>query len=186
MIRLSVHPVTADRWDDLAELFGPGGAYGGCWCMYPRIKGSEMNAKRNKAGMKAIVARNEIPGLLAYDGQRPVGWVSLGPRSLFGRIQRSPLFKPVDDEPVWSLVCFFIAADFRRQGVGKQLLAAAEKYARRKGARILEAYPVDTQGNFWPQGAAALFWGTQAFFEQAGFTVVARRKDRRPMMRKEI
>lgn len=181
-----VKPVTHNRWDDLVQLFGPGGASGGCWCMYPRIKGSEMNAKANKVKMKNIVARNEIPGLLAYRDGLPVGWVSLGPRTIFGRVQRSPLFKPIDDQDVWSVVCFFIPAEFRRQGIGKRLLAAAEQYARGQGASILEAYPVDTRGKYWPEGGSAIFWGTQSFFEKAGFKVVARRKDRRPMMRKKL
>ncbi|MEX2160602.1 MAG: GNAT family N-acetyltransferase [Anaerolineales bacterium] len=187
--KIIVHPVTADRWEDFARLFGPSGAYSGCWCMYPRLTGNEFSAnanKGNKAAMQKIVQRNQIPGLLAYAGGQPAGWISLGPRVGFGRIQRSPLFKPVDEQQVWSVVCFFIGKDFRQQGIGKRLLAAAGEYARSQGARTLEAYPIDTHGKHWPHGEASIFWGTQALFEQAGFKVVARRKDRRPMMRKQL
>jgi len=189
MTQYVVKPVTKDRWDDLVELFGPSGAYSGCWCMFPRLTGAEFSAngnKGNKAAMKKIVARNEVPGLLAYAAGKPVGWISVGPRPVFGRIERSPLFKAVDDQPVWSVVCFFIHRDFRNQGVGKSLLQAAADYARSKGARLLEAYPIDTKGKHWEHGEASIFMGTQTIFERAGYKVVARRKERRPMMHKKL
>lgn len=155
--------------------------------MFWRIKGSEFSAsgnKGNKAAMQRIVARNEIPGLLAYVNKKPVGWISLGPKEQFGRIERSPLFKAIDKQPVWSVVCFFIAHEYRNRGVGKGLLAAAADYARTQGARILEAYPIDTKGK--RREDAALFTGTQPLFEQAGFKEIIRRKERRPVMRKKL
>ncbi|MGH2583005.1 MAG: GNAT family N-acetyltransferase [Anaerolineales bacterium] len=181
-----IKPVTADLWGDMVELFGPHGAAGGCWCMFWRIKGSEYSAngnRGNKAAMKKIVAGDEIPGLLAYSDGKPVGWISLGPREIFGRIRRSPTFKAIDDRPVWSVVCFFIHEDFRGCGVGKALLRGAEDYARAHGARLLESYPVDTRGKVDPAG---IFTGTQRIFESAGYAETARRKPRRPMMRKEL
>lgn len=185
--KYEIKPVTKDRWNDLVELFGPSGAYSGCWCMFPRLTGAEFSANGNsgnKAAMEKIVKRNRIPGLLAYEGGKPVGWISLGPRQEFGRIERSPIFKPVDDLPVWSVVCFFIHRDHRNRGVGKALLAGAEEYARSQGARLLEVYPVDTKGK--TANPAEIFYGTQTLFEQAGFKVVARRKANRPMMRKKL
>ena len=182
-----IKPVTADQWKDMVELFGPQGAAGGCWCMFWRLKGSEYTAdgnRGNKASMQKIVARNEIPGLMAYAEGKPVGWISLGPRESFGRIQRSPMFKAIDNEPVWSVVCFFIHEDFRGRGVGKSLLHAAEDFARSHGARLLESYPVDTRSkNVDPAG---IFTGTQRIFEKAGYTEAARRKLRRPIMRKKL
>ncbi len=185
--KFEVKPVTAARWKDLVELFGPSGAYSGCWCMFPRLSGAEFSAngnKGNKVAMQKIVARNEIPGLLAYAGGKPVGWISVGPRPEFGRIERSRLFKPVDDKPVWSVVCFFIHRDFRNQGVGRSLLKAAGDYAREHGASTLEAYPVDTKGEI--ENPAFIYHGTQSLFEEAGFKIVARRKERRPMMQKKL
>jgi GNAT superfamily N-acetyltransferase len=184
---IEVHPVTRQCWDDLVELFGPSGAYSGCWCMFWRVKSFEFEANGNKGNRKAmqhIVERNEIPGLLAYIDNRPVGWISLGPKEEFGRIVRSPLFKSVDNQPVWSIVCFFIHKDFRNHGVGKRLLSAAADYARSKGARLLESYPIDTKGK--RRADAGLFTGTQILFEKAGYTEVARRKERRPVMRKKL
>jgi len=184
---IEVRPVTRDRWDDLVQLFGPSGAYSGCWCMFWRIKSSEFDAngnKGNRRAMQRIVERSEIPGLLAYIAGKPVGWISLAPKEQFGRIVRSPLFKDIDDQLVWSVVCFFIDKEYRKRGVGKRLLSAAADYAQSKGARILEAYPIDTKGKH--RADAALFTGTQFLFEQAGFTEVARRKERRPVMRKSL
>lgn len=182
--KFEIKPVTAAHWKDLVELFGPSGAYSDCWCMFPRLSGAEFGANGNKAAMQKSVARNQIPGLLAYAAGNPVGWISVGPRPVFGRIERSPLFKPLDEKPVWSVVCFFIHRDFRNQGVGRSLLKAAGDYAREHGAHTLEAYPVDTQGK--PENPAAIFYGTQSLFEDAGFKVVARRKERRPMMQKQL
>lgn len=130
------------------------------------------------------MARSEVPGLLAYLDGKPVGWISIGPRQVFGRIERSPIFKPVDDLPVWSVVCFFIHRDHRNRGVGKALLTGAEEYARSQGARRLEVYPVGTKGK--TADPVEIFYGTQTLFEQAGFKVVARRKERRPMMHKKL
>jgi hypothetical protein len=75
--KIDVRPVTAERWNDLVELFGPSGAYSGCWCMFPRLSGAEFSAngnQGNRAAMQRIVKRNAVPGLLAYQDGRPVGW----------------------------------------------------------------------------------------------------------------
>ncbi len=153
--------------------------------MFSRLSGAEFSPG-NKAAMRKIVAGDNVPGLLAYQKGKPVGWISVGPRKVFGRIERSPLFKAIDEQEVWSVVCFFIPKANRHQGIGKRLLSAAEAYARSQGARTLEAYPVDTKGKLWPSGEAAIFWGTQTIFEQAGFKEVARKKEKRPMMRKKL
>ena len=184
---LSVEPVTAERWEDMAALFGPNGAYSGCWCMWWRVKSKEFESngnRGNKAAMQAIVQRDEIPGLLGYLGGQAVGWISLGPREVFGRLQRSPLFKPVDEQPVWSIVCFFIDRQYRGTGIATQLLNKACDYAKSRGAQAIEAYPIDTLGQSKAQ--ADLFTGTEAMFHKAGFKEVARRKATRPILRKEL
>ncbi|MDA1330308.1 MAG: GNAT family N-acetyltransferase [Chloroflexi bacterium] len=184
---LDIRPVAADLWNDLEALFGPCGAYGGCWCMWWRVKSSEFDRngnKGNKAAMQGIVSQGEVPGLLGYLDGKPVGWLSLGPREVFGRLSRSPLFKPIDGEAVWSLVCFFIHREYRNAGVATQLLAGACDYAKTQGARILEAYPVDTGG--LTKAQASLFTGTAALFKKAGFKKAARRKATRPIFRKRL
>jgi GNAT superfamily N-acetyltransferase len=186
--RVEVHPVTAARWDDLVKLFGwERGAYGGCWCMWFRVtqrEFAENGNPGNRAAMKAIVEDGRVPGLLAYLEGEPVGWVSLAPREGFGRIERSRILQPVDDKPVWSIVCFYIHRKHRREGVGAALLEETVAHARDRGARMLEAYPVDTRGGRIESAGA--FVGTMAMFERAGFREVARRSYRRPIMRRGL
>ncbi len=112
-MKLVVHPLTKDRWHDLVDLFNrPGGSIvRGCWCMYYRKSGATPGgavAQRNKRALRALVNRDIAPGLVAYRDGRSVGWISLGPREDYARLQRSQVMKPVDDKPVWSIICFFI------------------------------------------------------------------------------
>lgn len=188
-----VHPVTPSRWKDLERLFGPSGAYSNCWCMWFRLTSKEFDAgakkgadgagTANRRAMKELVERRRTPGLIAYRGREPVGWVSVAPRSEYGRIERSPTLKPVDDRPVWSIVCFFIHRRHRGTGVATALLDAAVDHARRRGARVVEAYPEDPgEGRL---ANATAYTGVLSMFEAAGFSEVARR-GKRPIMRREL
>lgn len=183
MNAIDVRPVTPDRWEDLEALFGPNGAYSGCWCTWWRVSSKTFEAE-SAAGrrnlLRALVNEGPPPGLLAYRGGRPVGWVSLGERSAFGRLQRSPKLKPIDGTPVCSIVCFFIDRGHRRSGVASTLLDAAIEHARRAGFETVEGYPIDT--TLSDRGAAGLFTGTLDLFERAGFAEVARRGGR-PIVR---
>jgi GNAT superfamily N-acetyltransferase len=184
---IAVHPVTKSRWDDMVELFGWDRGAGGCWCMWFRVSQREFSDNRNpgnRTAMKAIVDEDRVPGLLAYLDGEPVGWVSLAPREEFPRIERSRILQPVDDKPVWSIVCFYIHRGHRGQRVGTALLRAAIDHARDRGARTLEAYPVDTTRRRIDNASA--FVGTMAMFEAVGFREVARRSDRRPIMRRGL
>ena len=171
---IAVHPLTPDRWDDLAALFGRVGADGGCWCMYWRLTGAEYarsDRERNRALLRDLVERDRVPGLLAYLDGRPVGWCGLGPRDGFARLQRSRDLKPVDDLPVWSIVCFFVRRADRHRGVARALLRAGVRYAAAHGAPAVEAYPIDLRGS--TVGAKAAFPGTVAMLRAAGFREVA-------------
>lgn len=181
---LKFEPVTADRWDDFEKLFGPRGAVGGCWCMWWRLTRSEFDRQRgegNRKAMKSIVLSGEVPGILAYAGEDPIGWCSIAPRLTFPVLARSPVLKPVDDQPVWSVVCFYIARAYRRQGVSLALLTAALDYARSQGAHIVEGYPIEPKKVGAPDIYA--FTGMATTFRQAGFVEVARRSEHRPIMR---
>jgi hypothetical protein len=103
---LDIRPVTADRWDDLVELFGPRGAVAGCWCMWWRLSAKEWEQKAyegNRRSMRKLVDAGERPGLLAYRDGVPVGWVSVAPREEFSRIERSRVLGPIDDVDVVEL-----------------------------------------------------------------------------------
>ena len=139
--------------------------------------------------MASTAAEGRNPGLVAYRDGEAVGWVSVGPRDDYERLQHSKVLAPVDDKPVWSIVCFVVARAARGQGVARALLDAAVDYAREHGATLVEAYPVETDGERVP--AAQAYKGTLGMFERAGFDVVERRRANstsapRPIVRRAI
>ncbi len=180
------HPLTPERWADLEKLFGPRGACAGCWCMYPRTTRAEgtTSGEPNRRAFKRVVEAGPPPGLLAYVRGEPVGWIAIAPRPEYRRLERSRVLQPVDGEPVWSVPCFFVARSERGRGLTVALLRAACEWARDRGARIVEGYPVDPKGK--PQAAAFVFPGLVATFEAAGFREALRRSDRRPIMRRTL
>jgi len=178
------HPLTPERWTDFEKLFGPRGACAGCWCMYWRLTRSQHDQQQgelNRRSIKALVDSGNIPGILAYVDDEPVGWCSIAPRQEFATLARSRILKPVDDQPVWSVVCFFVTRKYRRQGLTIQLLNAAVEYAASKGATIIEGYPVEPKEGKAPD--VFVFTGLSSAFQQAGFKEVLRRSETRPIMR---
>jgi GNAT superfamily N-acetyltransferase len=190
-MKLEIKPLNPDRWDDLVELFGrPGASIArGCYCMCYRRSGKHevpaglTYSEDNKRALKALVDRGVVPGLLGYEKGRAVAWVSLGPREDYAKLARSPVMKPVDAKPVWSIVCFFVDARARHRGVAEALLRGATAWAREQGATLLEAYPCDK-----PDGGVDdfMWFGAKPMFDRAGFAEVARRKPTRPVMRKRV
>jgi GNAT superfamily N-acetyltransferase len=183
---VSFHPLTPERWPDLEKLFGERGACGGCWCMTWRLPRAEWEAGKaagNKRAFQSLVEDDTQPGVLAYQGKEPIGWCAVAPRDVYIRLRTSRVLAPVDDRPVWSISCLFIAKPFRRQGLSVKLIKAAVDLARSKGAMTVEAYPVIPYSELMP---GAFAWtGIVSAFEQAGFHEAARRSDARPIMRKE-
>jgi GNAT superfamily N-acetyltransferase len=182
--QVEFHPVSADRWRDLEALFGPRGACAGCWCMWWRLARSQFNAQKgegNKHALNGLIEAGEIPGLLAYTDGQPVGWCAVAPRERYPVLERSRILKRVDDEPVWSVVCFFVRKSFRGKGLTTALLKAAVAYAARQGARIVEGYPVESKTSRMPDVFA--YTGLASAFRQAGFAEVLRRSETRPIMR---
>lgn len=194
--QLTILPLTADRFADLARLFEEGGDPKWCWCTYFRVRGrswANATAAGNRAELEALAGGDQrerpAPGLVAYRADRAIGWVSLGPREDYDRLAYSKVLAPVDDTPVWSIVCFVVSRRERGQGVAAALLDAAIAYARERGATVLEAYPVDPGERRIPSANA--FHGTRSMFERAGFHVVALRQlsetsPVRPIVRLEL
>lgn len=181
-----VRPLTANRWPDVESLFGSSGACYGCWCQYwrmPRAEWRNSKAAGNRMALKAQVDSGWAPGLIGYDaGGQPVGWVSLGPRDDFPGLRSGRFFGETADAPgLWSVVCFFVPAKHRRHHVAEGLLAGAVAYARRGGAKILEAYPWDL--TLKAAAASSLYVGTLPLYRRAGFKVVSRLVPHRPVMR---
>jgi GNAT superfamily N-acetyltransferase len=177
---LSFHPLTADRWADFETLFGPRGACGGCWCMFWRLKRSEYNTGKgvgNRSAMHALVDGGEVPGILAYADGKAVGWCAVAPREEYPGLGRSRILKPLDDKPVWSVSCLFVAKDFRNCGVSVALLKAAVEH-------VVEGYPVDSRGKEMP--APFVWHGLASAFRAAGFKECARASPTRPIMRRTL
>lgn len=184
-----VEPLTPERWPDLEALFGPKGAYGGCWCMFFRVPRAQYSAgcadsgRGNKRAFKRIVSAGEEPGLLAYVGGVPAGWCALAPREEYGGLARSRTLQPIDDLEVWSVTCFYVARPYRRQGITVALLEAAAKFVRRKKGVALEGYPNDPKVR-WPDAFA--YHGTVSAFKRAGFVEVKRVSKGRAIMRRVL
>jgi GNAT superfamily N-acetyltransferase len=189
---LTIVPLTAERLPDLATLFDQGGDPKWCWCAWYRVANrnwTNATPPQNRALLADLASGDTAPGLVAYRADQVVGWVSLGPREDYERLAHSRILAPVDDRPVWSIVCFVVGKRERGQGIARALLAAAIEHARANGATTLEAYPVDTGEGRLP--SASVYKGTVSMFERAGFAVVARRQANasaapRPIVRLEL
>ena len=186
------HPLTAERWLDFEKLFGPKGAYAGCWCMWWRLSRKEFEHQQgesNRQAMQQLVASGEVPGILAYTKipeaggtiGEPVGWCSVAPRSSYGSLNRSRVLKQIDDIAVWSIVCFFIGRSQRGKGLTLALIQAALDYVRQQGGQVVEAYPALPKNKHLPPVSS--FMGLRSTFEQAGFVEVARPSQNKVIMR---
>ncbi len=181
-----IRPASADAFEDVEAVFGPNGAWSGCWCQWNRLTNAEFqrrNYEPNRLALRDELAGGAELGVLAYDEGEPVGWAALAPRTEYHRLDRSPVTKRIDDQPVWSVTCFVVRKGRRGQGVASALLAGVEERARTLGAAILEGYPVAPDGRL---DATDAWHGLEAMFVKAGFTEVARPKPRRPIYRKAL
>lgn len=173
-------PATADRWPDLEALFGKNGACAGCWCMFWRLRHTDfkrLQGEGNKGLLKGLVLENQVPGLLAYVDGQPVGWCSIGPRESYLALESSRTLKRIDDQAVWSIVCFFVGRRYRRSGILRALLRGAVDYAQQQGAHIVEAYPIDAQAvQLAGKRLSALggYMGIASAFRAQGFAEVGR------------
>ena len=190
---IQIAPLTPARWADLESVFGDGrGVCGQCWCMYWRMPRRDFEASLGAGTRQLFRARVEAgppPGLLAYRGGVPVGWVQVGPRADVPgwngarRLTAPTAEAPADDPRVWAISCFVTKAGYRRQGIATALLAGAVDWARQNGARVLDACPVDASVHRPP---VALYHGLASTFRRASFREVARRRPDRPLMRLEL
>jgi GNAT superfamily N-acetyltransferase len=184
---LTFQPLTPKRWSDLERLFGERGACAGCWCMWWRLTRKQFKVckgAKNRTAFRKIVGSGAEPGVLAYAGNEAIGWCAVGPRENYPLLENSRTLARVDEKPVWSVTCLFVARPFRRKGVSSQLLAAAAAHASRQGACLLEGYPIEPRHNSVPD--AFVWTGLASAFRKAGFREVARRSATRPIMRLKL
>ena len=181
---LEFRPLTPPLMERLGEVFR--GNWGtGCWCMYPRLTSTQMrdlpgtgpmNARRRDA-MTALARRETAPGLLAFDGDEPVGWIAVAPRRELARIVASRATPPVDEADVWVIPCVTVRKSARGRGIAIALIEAAVAYAREHGARIVEAYPRAGDAR---TGDDNVYFGTEPMFQRAGFRTVRPPLEKRP------
>jgi GNAT superfamily N-acetyltransferase len=187
--RFTAAPLTRETWGDLETLADRPGStvLRSCWCMFYRQTGdfglSLAAGPEHREALCRIVESGESPGLVGFVDGEPAGWISLGPRPEYPRLDASRIMRAVDDKPVWSIVCSFVGRDFRGRGVQRRLLSAAIDFARDEGVRTLEAYPVDKPGR---SDNASMWWGSRSLYEKAGFREVERRGATRLVMRRSL
>ena len=166
-------PVTPDRVDDFVAVANPNRRASHCWCLSHRLTAAEISELGNgsrEAAFRALCGRENPPGVIGYDNGEPVAWCSIGPRGENSRLSRSRLIRPLDDLPVWSVICVVVRSGYRRRGHTTALINGAVEYAAARGAPAVESYPVDPGPGRVDLTMA--FVGTRAMFENAGFEVV--------------
>ena len=179
---IEVAEVDRGTWPDLERLFQARGGPKACWCMVWRATPEESrhtDGASRKAALQRRVDAGVPVGLLAYHQGEPVGWCSVAPRPAYRRLG-GPDDPALDASRVWSIVCFFVPRSARGHGIMTHLLESAISCARRHGAAVVEAYPVD------PDSPSYRFMGFVPAFEAHGFTEVGRAGTRRHIMRLTI
>jgi GNAT superfamily N-acetyltransferase len=182
-----IEAATAERWDDLVSVFADCGDARKCWCAFWYLPNREFKAgwgDGNRATLERLVKTGAEPGVIAYVGGEPAGWLSVAPRGNFDRLNRSKSFAPVDGAETWSMNCFVVKRQFRRRGLMRFLIEGGVAFARDRGAMMLEAYPFEA--NRKAIAGYDLFVGTAAAFRACGFREVARRLPTRPIMRRAL
>ncbi len=181
-------PLTKKNWGHFVELFGHKGACGNCWCMYYRLKKMDFQEGKvedgNKNAMKEIVWKNRPTGILGFFEGQPIAWCAFAPREDFMKLENSRVHKRIDNKSVWSIPCFFIDKNFRRQGVSIALLNGVIQYAKENGINTIEAYPTTPTQEKLPDSFAWI--GLYKSFERAGFKIVDHTSKNRPMVRYNI
>ncbi len=154
--------------------------------MWWRLKRKEFESngsRGNRSAFKQIVAQGEVAGILGYEDSDPVGWCSVAPREQFGALERSPVLKRIDDEPVWSLVCLYVKKERRGGGVAMEMIGGAIDYVRKQGGGIVEAYPHRGTGEL---EAVSSYMGTVEMFTRMGFEQVAEPSKAKAIVRMNV
>ncbi len=178
-------------WPALDGFFGPKGLVEYCWCMYFRMESKDYSGCRSaarKAMLAELIETGERVGVVGSVDGVPVGWLGVGPRLGFPRLGRSRAAKLLEgDDParLWSIVCVYLAREYRHQGLLRVLINRAVDWAREEKADLIEAYPEDDrdpESGFDPHS----FHGRVSTFETCGFAVVEPRLQRRALVRKDL
>lgn len=161
---MQILPVTPTSWPWFERLFLARGAPGYCWCTPYRFRNAhELERPAMQAAMRGLVGSGVPIGVIALDGDEPVGWCSVAPRETHQKLERSRTMPRVSDEPTWTVLCFFVPRAQRGRGITRALLEGAVAYAREQGAVVVEGYPWDSAG------ISSTHRGHSAVFAACGF-----------------
>lgn len=190
-----VHMVPADRagFDDVQAVFGTHGAAARCLCqrykLHPHESFGRQPVELRAERLRAQISGDDTDGapssgLVAFEGEEPVGWCAVEPRRNYCGLVRNQKVPWADrdedrtDPGVWALTCLFVRPGHRRQGISRALVEAAVETARRGGARTIEAYPMTTTNALTDE----LHPGLLSTFLEAGFVEVTRPTKRRAVL----
>jgi GNAT superfamily N-acetyltransferase len=188
-MHLSTKELTPRLWPEVEALFGKNGASGGCWCQAWRIekgeKWKEVQGAVAKERLRNGILKGTTLGVLAFDGDTPIGWCTFGPRDSFPRLNRAPSLLCADSSRVWSVPCFFVIRGYRGRGVASAMLEHALEAMKAKGAEIVEGYP--SKPNKEGKYIDAFAWtGTISLFEKLGFVTVGNPEKSKIRVRKQL
>lgn len=184
-----IRPLTVELWPAFEDLFGRQGACYGCWCTHFRLPPAarrQNDRQRNKDHIRARIEAGPPPGLLAFAEGSAVAWMQVGPRADIPEWNKpGRASSPIDpdhatDMAVWAISCFFLRSSARGQGLTHRMVAAGIEFAQSRGARLIEACPMDQSKD---SRSISLFVGSARVFENAGFVRVAERRAGRPLVR---
>ena len=195
-VPLSVRPANEVPWEHVEAVFGPRGSAVTCWCTRFKVPSRawflEMGPEVKKDLLRewtacGVTDAASTAGLVGYLEEQPVAWCAVEPRSAYPHLPKQRLLwaqrgERADDDSVWAVTCFFTRVGHRRTGISGEMLNAAVGYARERGARAVEGYPMIThpgQDITWDE----LHVGSRSTFEDAGFEEVGHPTKRRYIMR---
>ena len=194
---VTVIPANEASWEDLKAVFGRRGSSALCWCqrykLAPREAFSRFPAEERALRLRAQAQCDDpmasaTAGLIAYLAGEPVGWCAVEPRPAYSgllRVFRVPWEGRDEnkaDASIWSVTCVLVRAGYRGRGIAHALARAAVDFARQRGARAVEAYPMITlpgQEISWDE----IHVGTRSIFAEAGMSQVKHPTPRRVVMR---
>jgi len=156
------------------------------WRAESRKVWNEIKGARAKEMFKGLIQEGKAHGLLAFAENEPVGWCSFGPRQDFPSLEKVAAYKRNDTSGVWSINCFFIHRKWRGRGLVRMLLKAAVEAIRKRGVKIVEAYPVTTTKDGRRLSAFLAYTGPLKIFEELGFKIVQSVNPLKPLMRLEL
>ncbi len=177
--RIEFCEVTPENWNDFEGLFECRGGPKACWCMVWRAtpdEGKRTDGASRKTAMKKRITAGMTVGIIGYLDGEAVAWCSVAPRSTYRRLVKDDSV----DEGVWSIACFFVVRRLRGLGMSQRIISAAVDFAKRRGASVVEAYPVD------PDSPSYRFMGFVQTFETAGFQETGRIGARRHVFRLQV